>query len=440
VKISKKFFGFTAFIVDSAIVYASYMGIFYLKTHMGKPYSVSNFTAVKEVLPYILFVFVLLFFLYRLHEVEELDFYETFLGIVFTSIILAFLALSLSFFLRAFALPRTLILYSFIFQIVFLSIFHYFNYRLYTKIVPPLKGVLISFNEKRAIDAINYIKSVKGNRLFMSSFILNDDKNLNKIPDKFDMVFVDSKLPLKDKEEITRFFAYKNKPLYVLPDIYELLLLNPEVHNVGDRIVLEIGSLNISWVNKFLKRLLDISVSLVALVLFSPILLVVSVLILLDDGKPIFYLQKRAGINGKIFNTIKFRTMIKDAEKDTGAVLSNENDPRVTKIGKFLRKTGIDEVPQFINVLRGEMSVVGPRPERPELIEKIKRDVPDYDIRLNVKPGITGFAQIYGKYDTPFEEKLKMDIAYVKQKYLFFADIYVILNTVKLFFLPQKRK
>ena len=436
----KRLFGFLAFTLDLLIVYFSYNSIIIAEKCFGKSYSAQNVVAVKQILPYILFVFILLFFVYKLYEIEELDFYETFLGIVFTSIILAFLALALSFFLRAFALPRTLILYSFIFQIVFLSIFHYFNYRLYIKLVPPLKGVLISFNEKRAMDSINYIKSIKGNRLLMSSFILNDDKNLNKIFDKFDIVFVDGKLPLKDKEEIARFFAYKNKPLYVLPDIYELLLLNPEVHNVGDRIILEIGSLNINWIDKFLKRLLDISVSLVALILFSPILLIVSVLILLDDGKPIFYLQKRAGINGRTFNTIKFRTMIKDAEKNTGAVLSSENDPRVTKIGKFLRKTGIDEVPQFVNVLRGEMSVVGPRPERPELIEKIKKDVPNYDIRLNVKPGITGFAQIYGKYDTPFEEKLKMDIAYVKQKYLFFADIYVILNTVKLFFLPQKRK
>ncbi|MCD6427220.1 MAG: sugar transferase, partial [Caldisericaceae bacterium] len=169
-------------------------------------------------------------------------------------------------------------------------------------------------------------------------------------------------------------------------------------------------------------------------------MLIVSLLILLDDGRPIFYLQDRAGFNGKVFKTIKFRTMIKDAEKETGAVLSTENDPRVTRIGKFLRKTGLDEVPQFINVLRGEMSVVGPRPERPELIEKIKKDVPDFELRLKVKPGITGFAQLAGRYDTPFDEKLKMDLIYAKQKFLFFTDIYVILNTVKLFFLPKKRK
>ena len=440
----KKVFGFVAFVIDSVIVYASYVGVFYLKRYIGRPYSVQNLAAIRAVLPYILLLFVVLFFMYRLYEVEELDFYETFLGIIFISIILALLSLALSFFLRAFALPRTLVLYSFIFQIVFLSLYHYFNYRLYIKVVPPLNGLFVTSQKERAEDAINYISIVKGNRLLLKSYILKGNGDLRSLVknrfNKFDIVIVDGKLPLQDKEVITKFFAYSNKPLYILPDMYELLLLNPETHTIGDRILLEISPVSVSWADKFAKRLLDIIVSLVALALFSPIILVISILILLDDGRPIYYLQERAGISGKVFKTIKFRTMIKDAEKNTGAVLSSENDPRVTRVGKFLRKTGLDELPQFINVLKGEMSIVGPRPERPELIEKIKKDVPDFDIRLNVKPGITGFAQIYGKYDTPFEEKLKMDIAYGKQKYLFFTDIYVILNTIKLFFLPQKRK
>jgi lipopolysaccharide/colanic/teichoic acid biosynthesis glycosyltransferase len=120
--------------------------------------------------------------------------------------------------------------------------------------------------------------------------------------------------------------------------------------------------------------------------------------------------------------------------------LSSEDDPRITKIGKFLRKTGLDEMPQFINVLKGELSIVGPRPERPELMKKIQEDIPNFDIRLKVKPGITGFAQLHGKYDTLSDNKLKMDLLYAKQKNAILTDIYVMFNTVKLFLLPKKRK
>jgi len=132
--------------------------------------------------------------------------------------------------------------------------------------------------------------------------------------------------------------------------------------------------------------------------------------------------------------------MIKDADKYTGLVLAYENDPRITKVGKFLRKIGLDEIPQFINVLKGDLSVVGPRPEPPEVIGKIKGDIPQFDMRLKIKPGITGFAQLNGKYDTPLDKKLKMDLVYIKQKNLIIKDICVMLNTVKLFFLSKKRK
>ena len=198
--------------------------------------------------------------------------------------------------------------------------------------------------------------------------------------------------------------------------------------------------MDISPLEKVLKRLIDLIVSIVALAVFSPVILVVSIAILRETGRPIFYLQDRVGLNGKIFKIVKFRTMIQDAEKYTGAVLSKEDDPRVTKVGKFLRKTGLDEIPQFVNVLRGEMSVVGPRPERPELVEKIQKDVPNFEMRLKVKPGITGYAQLYGKYDTSFDYKLKMDLLYARSRNIILTDIYIIINTVKLFLTPKKRK
>jgi len=439
----KKVFGFIGFVVDLFIVFISYYGLVYLKKYVGKAYSAQNILAVKEILPYILIAFIALFFVYKLYEIDEMDIYEAFLGVVFSSIIIALVALALSFFVRAFAVPRTLIVYAFVFQAVFLLASHYIIYKIYFYISSPIKILVISSDSDRAKGVAQYIRELK-RKVNLEELVLGKKINFKNVLDDtantYDMFILDNSIPLEDKNQIIRLLAYKDKLVYIVPDVYELLLLNPTSHIIGDKMFLEVSFSNITGMDRVAKRVLDIIVSVIALIIFSPVIIVVSLAILMDSGRPIYYLQERAGIDGNVFKTIKFRTMIQNAEKDTGAILSNENDSRVTKSGKFLRRTGLDEIPQFINVLRGEMSVAGPRPERPELIKEIKNDVPDFDMRLKVKPGITGFAQLAGKYDTPFDEKLKMDLAYGKQRFLFFTDIYIILNTIKLFFLPKKRK
>lgn len=165
------------------------------------------------------------------------------------------------------------------------------------------------------------------------------------------------------------------------------------------------------------KYFLDRVLAGIFLVLLSPLLGILALLVFLDSPGPVLYWQERVGKDGKVFKLCKFRTMIPDAEKGTGAVLAQKNDPRVTRVGKILRKTRLDELPQLWNVLRGEMSLVGPRPERPEFVERWKKLVPHYEIRLLVKPGITGWAQILGKYDEGPEtvwEKLEYDLYYLR--------------------------
>ncbi len=166
-----------------------------------------------------------------------------------------------------------------------------------------------------------------------------------------------------------------------------------------------------------LKEILDRTVSAVLLTVLSPLLAIVALLIRLDSPGPVLYWQARVGKDGKTFNLCKFRTMIPDAERETGAVLAQKNDPRVTRIGRILRKTRLDELPQLWNVLRGEMSLIGPRPERPEFVEQWKKIIPHYKTRLLVKPGITGWAQVYGRYDEGPEtvwEKLEYDLYYLR--------------------------
>ncbi|PIW62618.1 MAG: hypothetical protein COW13_02580, partial [Candidatus Omnitrophica bacterium CG12_big_fil_rev_8_21_14_0_65_50_5] len=164
------------------------------------------------------------------------------------------------------------------------------------------------------------------------------------------------------------------------------------------------------------KRIFDIVMSSVLLVLAWPLMLLAAVLVKITSPGPVIYSQIRVGLNGTCFKIYKFRTMRADAEKNTGAVWAKVDDNRITSIGKILRKTRIDELPQLFNVLTGNMSLIGPRPERPEFVETLKVQIPDYEKRLSVKPGITGLAQVYHKYDETIEDvkkKVDYDIKYI---------------------------
>lgn len=163
-----------------------------------------------------------------------------------------------------------------------------------------------------------------------------------------------------------------------------------------------------------MKRTFDVLLSGIGLVLSSPLWLLFSLLVKLYDHGPVFYGQKRMGLNGKVFRVLKFRSMIVDAEKNTGAVWATENDPRVTRVGRLLRATAMDELPQLWNIFKGDMSFVGPRAERPELVEEFAELIPHYRDRFHVRPGLTGIAQVYGQYDTPARHKLKYDRLYIK--------------------------
>ena len=187
----------------------------------------------------------------------------------------------------------------------------------------------------------------------------------------------------------------------------------------------------------FFKRILDIVLSLIALVLTSPIMLVTAIAIKATDGGPVFYRQVRLTKDGKTFNMLKFRSMRVDAEKDGVARLSTgENDDRITPVGRFIRKCRIDELPQLLLILNGTLSICGPRPERPEIAEQYCKEMPEFALRLQAKAGLTGYAQVYGKYNTTPYDKLQMDLMYIAHPSLF-EDLKIILATVKILFMPE---
>lgn len=193
-----------------------------------------------------------------------------------------------------------------------------------------------------------------------------------------------------------------------------------------------IGKPVMGW-KLFVKRIFDLTVGLIGTVLSSPIVLVFAILVKLTSKGPAFYKQERVGLMGKSFNVIKLRSMYQNAEARTGTVWAQKNDPRITPIGRFMRKTRVDELPQFWNVLKGDMSLVGPRPERPVLTEEFSRQFSDFPKRLRIIPGITGYAQINGGYDITPDEKCKLDNYYIEHFSVWF-DIKMLLGTVKIVF------
>jgi exopolysaccharide biosynthesis polyprenyl glycosylphosphotransferase len=217
--------------------------------------------------------------------------------------------------------------------------------------------------------------------------------------------------------DIISLCSDKNIKIKIVPDLYEILSGQAKTSQIYGMPLIDImPELMPEWERK-LKRLLDIVVSIIILLISLPVTLITAIAIKLDSEGPVFFTQERMGMNGKVFKMIKFRSMRKDAEKLTGPVWSQKNDPRVTRVGRIIRKLRIDEIPQFINVLKGDMSVVGPRPERPYFVEKLSQEIPYYKRRLKVRPGITGWAQVKHKYDESIEDvkiKLRYDLFYIE--------------------------
>lgn len=181
-----------------------------------------------------------------------------------------------------------------------------------------------------------------------------------------------------------------------------------------------------------IRRVIDFIISLLSLVIVIPIILITSIFIMLESPGNPFYVQSRMGFMGKEFNLIKLRSMRTDAEKN-GAQWADKNDSRITKVGRFIRKTRIDELPQIFNVLKGEMSIIGPRPERKIFVEEFVKYIPDFPKRLEVKPGLTGWAQVNGGYEITPEEKLRLDLFYIENR-RFLLDVKIVLRTIQIIF------
>ncbi len=224
---------------------------------------------------------------------------------------------------------------------------------------------------------------------------------------------------------------------YTVPKISDILLRSSVELNIFDSpLYLSRNIDGLAWDQALVKRLEDLVIAGAMLVVTGPFFLIIAALIKCTDHGPVFYTQNRLTLDGRVFRIYKFRTMVVDAEKKSGPVKAGDKDPRILPVGRFLRATRLDELPQLLNILKGEMSLVGPRPERPELAAIITKNIPEFQYRLKVKAGLTGYAQIYGKYCTTSYDKLKLDLTYIRN-YSFWMDLKLILMTPKVLFMKE---
>ena len=295
----------------------------------------------------------------------------------------------------------------------------------------PAKRLLLVYGEKSAFHLEEKINS-REDKYYLAGavHISRGQEKIMKMAEHYDAVIIGD-IPAHERNLLMKLCFQKSIRTYSVPKISDILIRTSTELDIFDSPLLLSRNDGLQIEQLAIKRAMDIVFSAIGLVMTSPFFLIIAILIKFTDGGPLFYRQVRLTTNGKEFTICKFRTMIQNAEKYTGARLASENDDRIFPVGKFLRRTRLDELPQLWNILKGDMSLVGPRPERPELAQEIEKEIPEFRYRLKVKAGLTGYAQIYGKYNTTFYDKLKLDLTYICN-YSLLLDLKLIIMTPKI--------
>ena len=252
---------------------------------------------------------------------------------------------------------------------------------------------------------------------------------------QYDAVLVGD-IPVQDRNVFIKYCFEKDIRCYGIPKISDIMIRNSESIDLFDSPLLLFRNNGLTYRQMFVKRAMDIVISFVGIILASPFMLIIALAIKLYDHGPVFYKQKRQTMGGREFDILKFRSMIVDSEQH-GARLAKEHDDRIPPVGKVIRRLHFDELPQLFNILKGDMAFVGPRPERKEITEEYTKEIPEFPFRLKVKAGLTGYAQVYGQYNTVPYDKLKLDLTYITN-YSIWLDIKLIILTVKILFQKEK--
>lgn len=319
-------------------------------------------------------------------------------------------------------------------DLIIISGWIFCNNRIYLKLYPPRKLIII-YGSQKAATLTNKMSQREDKYIICESISVKEDfaKIKNEIEKYEGVIMCDISGPLRN--DIIKYCFEQSKRIYISPKISDIIIRGGEDIKLFDSPLLLCRNEGLSFDQRLFKRMFDLLFAAAVTIILSPLMLIIAIAIKIDDGGSVVYKQKRLTIGGREFYVYKFRSMIQNAEKDGVAMLAAKSDSRITRVGKILRKCRLDEIPQLINILKGDMSVVGPRPERPELTEKYEKVMPEFRYRLKVKAGLTGYAQVTGVYNTTPYDKLKMDLMYI-ERYSMILDLRLILMTIKTMIFP----
>lgn len=324
-----------------------------------------------------------------------------------------------------------LLLLAIVIQVVLVVLLAYSGNDLYFRFVPPQRCLVIS---RTGDDIRRLTKKIAAyhKQYEIKQFATIDQRDLYDLIDQYDAVFL-CNLSVRERLTITEYCYSLKKDFYYTLEMTDLVALGSERVMFDDTSMMHSAPKGLTMEQRIIKRASDILISTLGLLLTSPIMLITALAIKLEDGGHVFYKQKRATYAGRTFEVLKFRSMREEGSINRSVT---KDDDRITKVGRIIRKFRIDELPQLINVLKSDMSIVGPRPEMLENVEKYTKDLPEFSYRLWAKAGLTGMAQVYGKYNTSPKEKLAMDLIYIEQ-YSLILDLKLILRTVLVLFTPE---
>jgi exopolysaccharide biosynthesis polyprenyl glycosylphosphotransferase len=417
---------------------------------LGVPKGIPRLTSYLVIIPFLLFIQLIYFsyqgfYRFKLRR-NRLD--DLFL-VILNSLISSFAVLLVFSYFKSYGFIRFEISHVFLgvyapVSILFLFICRGVMFKIFKKVSLARNGVsrilIAGQGDLAEMTAANLVK-YRHFGLEVAGFLGPEQKantlgncaDLKKVVQEYGITDIFIALPLKEYSTIMQLIETGNNLLLdirLVPDILQLASLKVGLEHIEGLPIINLGDIPLEGWPALSKRLFDFLVSLAGLIFFSPLIVLTALFLKLDSAGSIFYLQTRVGLDGRIFRMIKFRTMIKNAEKETGPIWSPQNDQRVTRVGRVLRKLSIDELPQLINVLSGDMSLVGPRPERPELVEKFKNNIPRYMLRHRVKTGMTGWAQVHGlRGNTPLDKRIEFDIYYI-QNWTLRLDLEILFRTI----------
>ena len=451
-----KFFESLLLIVDWVCLSTAWMCSYYLRMYSG---IIPAYKTIPPLKIYLMLLFFMIplwgmvfkaFGLYRPRRISTR--FSEVIDIGKASTFATLILVSLTFLFRQYEFSRLTFFYFWLTNIVFLSLTRIL-FRAFLSFIRK-KGynrrfALVVGTEKLGQELVHKLRShldlgvqIKGfiankpdniGAEIQGTKILGSHLNIRELIKKhgIDIVFI--ALPYhahNQLKDILDYIADEPVSVIVLPDLFEFATLRGRINEFDGMPLITLCDTPLYGWNIIIKRSLDIIFSSFILILLSPFMLIIALLIKLTSAGPVFYKQERMGLDGKIFNMIKFRTMLVNAEAETGPVWASKDDPRCTNIGKFLRMTSMDELPQFFNVLKGNMSIVGPRPERPVLIENFRDKIPKYMLRHKMKAGITGWAQVNGwRGSTSLEKRIEYDLYYI-ENWSLYLDLKIIWLTI----------